>query len=167
HSFLPLLAIPERPHVCLAFPERDRVARIWIALVSRKPLALEPLHISSQRCCLFVSSFKAVPLASGDPSPNDTHVHVLLLLASLQTHEMGCAPTEIEDQRHPGRLSFPRSGSPVPPKRATASFALIAAVVSTSDELPSAAPAATGHDISFSCAAVKPLLHRGTVAAKG
>src|SRR5262245_58638860 len=89
HGFLPLLAIPERPHVRFALPQRDRVACVWVALVSRQPLALEPLHISPQGCCLLVGSFKPVPLAGSDSSPNDTHVHVRLLLCVLpvsQTH---------------------------------------------------------------------------------
>src|SRR5262245_24080448 len=89
HGFLPLLAIPERPHVRFALPQRDRVACVWVALVSRQPLALEPLHISPQGCCLLVGSFKPVPLAGSDSSPNDTHVHVRLLPCVLpvsQTH---------------------------------------------------------------------------------
>src|SRR5947208_1816841 len=74
-----LLAIPECTHVGFALPQRDGVARVWIALVSREPLVLEALHIAAQGCGLFVRRLKAIPLAGNDPSPDDTHIHVRLL----------------------------------------------------------------------------------------
>src|SRR5438552_15072453 len=79
HCLFALLAVPECAHVRFALPQRDGVARVWIALIAREPLVLESFHIAPHGCGLLVRRLKAIPLAGDDPTPNDTHIHFRLL----------------------------------------------------------------------------------------
>ena len=42
HRVTSLFAVPECAHVLAAFPVRDRIARIWIILIAKEPLTLQP-----------------------------------------------------------------------------------------------------------------------------
>src|SRR6476619_2837116 len=79
HCVFALFAVPEYTHVRFGVPQRDGVARVRIALISRKPLILEALYIAPQRCRFLVRCLEGIPLAGSDPSPNDTHIHVRLI----------------------------------------------------------------------------------------
>jgi hypothetical protein len=68
HCHFALLAVPECAHVQFAVPQRDGVASVRIALISRQPLVLEALYIAPQRCRFLVRRFKAIPLVGSDPS---------------------------------------------------------------------------------------------------
>jgi hypothetical protein len=67
--------VPECSHVLAVFPLRDRIPCIGIILISKEPLAFQPLHFSANFECLLEGHLESIPLAGKNFAPNYSHVH--------------------------------------------------------------------------------------------
>ena len=75
HRVTALLAVPECTHVLVAFPLRDRIPRIWIILISKEPLTLQPFRFSTNFKGFLEGCLESIPLPGKNFTPNDPHVH--------------------------------------------------------------------------------------------
>src|SRR5215208_454748 len=83
HSFIALFALPECPHVLLAFPLRDGISRVRVVLIPEEPLPLQTLHLTADFHRSLEGGLECIPLAGQDLAPDDPHLHCDASLSAL------------------------------------------------------------------------------------
>ena len=75
HRVTAPFAFPERAHFLGAFPLRDRIPRIWIILIAKQPLTLQPFRFSTNFKNFLEGCLEIIPLPRQNFAPNDPYVH--------------------------------------------------------------------------------------------